>query len=99
PPRNAVTLPEGTALPGLQLAQVNPAVLTELNLPISAEGVVVLDEGPIGRRVGLRRGDLLQRIDRRDVSTPDQAADLLADARRGTTVRAIRGNRRIVLRF
>ncbi|MEX0310257.1 MAG: trypsin-like peptidase domain-containing protein, partial [Tateyamaria sp.] len=47
PPRNAVTLPEGTALPGLQLAQVNPAVLTELNLPISAEGVVVLDEGPI----------------------------------------------------
>ncbi|MEX0369924.1 MAG: trypsin-like peptidase domain-containing protein [Tateyamaria sp.] len=99
PPRNAVTLPESAALPGLQLAQVNPAVLTELNLPISAEGVVVLDEGPIGRRVGLRRGDLLQRIDRRDVSTPDQAAELLADARRGTTVRAIRGNRRIVLRF
>ncbi|MEM8656437.1 MAG: trypsin-like peptidase domain-containing protein [Pseudomonadota bacterium] len=99
PPRSEVTLPEGSSLPGLRLARINPAVLAELNLSIAAEGVVVLDEGPIGRRVGLRRGDVLQRIDRQTVDTTAQAAAILAEARRGTTVRAIRGNRRIVLRF
>ncbi|MEL7133178.1 MAG: trypsin-like peptidase domain-containing protein [Pseudomonadota bacterium] len=99
PPRNEVILPEGSSLPGLQLSRINPAVLAELNLPIAANGIVVLDEGPIGRRVGLRRGDVLQRIDRQDVETPEQAAALLSEARRGTTLRAIRGNRRIVLRF
>ncbi|KIC48094.1 trypsin-like peptidase domain-containing protein [Tateyamaria sp. ANG-S1] len=99
PPRDETVLPEDSSLPGLTLARINPAVLAELNLPIAAEGVVVLDEGPIGRRVGLRSGDVLQRIDRQDVDTPAQAAAILSEARRGTTVRAIRGNSRIVLRF
>ncbi|MBY5931403.1 trypsin-like peptidase domain-containing protein [Tateyamaria omphalii] len=99
PPRDETVLSEDSSLPGLTLARINPAVLAELNLPIAAEGVVVLDEGQIGRRVGLRRGDVLQRIDRQDVDTPAQAAAILSEARRGTTVRAIRGNSRIVLRF
>ncbi|WP_299548587.1 trypsin-like peptidase domain-containing protein [uncultured Tateyamaria sp.] len=99
PPREETTLSEEASLPGLTLARINPAVLAELNLPIAADGVVVLDEGPIGRRVGLRRGDVLQRIDRQDIETPAQAATILSEARRGTTVRAVRGNSRIVLRF
>jgi len=99
PPREEITLPEGASLPGLTLARINPAVLAELNLPIASDGVVVLDEGQIGRRVGLRRGDVLHRIDRQDIETPAQAAAILSEARRGTTVRAVRGNSRIVLRF
>ncbi|GGX68780.1 serine protease [Tateyamaria omphalii] len=99
PPRDEITLPEDASLPGLTLARINPAVLAELNLPIASDGVVVLDEGQIGRRVGLRRGDVLQRIDRQDIETPAQAAAILSEARRGTTVRAVRGNSRIVLRF
>ncbi|WP_299652543.1 trypsin-like peptidase domain-containing protein [uncultured Tateyamaria sp.] len=99
PPRNEVTLAEDSSLPGLQLARINPAVLAELNLPIAADGVVVLDEGAIGRRVGLRRGDVLERINRQDIETTAQAARLLSEARRGTTVRAVRGNRRVMLRF
>lgn len=99
PPREEITLPDDASLPGLTLARINPAVLAELNLPIASNGVVVLDEGQIGRRVGLRRGDVLQRIDRQDIETPAQAAAILSEARRGTTVRAVRGNSRIVLRF
>ena len=99
PPRDEITLPERASLPGLRLSRINPAVLAELSLPITTEGVVILDEGPVGRRVGLRRGDVLQRIDRQDIDTTAEAAALLSEARRGTTVRAIRGNRRIVLRF
>ena len=99
PPRNAITLPEGTSLPGLTVARINPSVIAELNLPIAATGVVVLETGPIGRRVGLRRGDVLQRINRRDIDTPEQAAAILSEATRGTSVRALRGNSRVMLRF
>jgi len=99
PPRDAITLPEGTSLPGLSVARINPAVLAELNLPIASEGVVVMDTGAIGQRVGLRRGDVLQAIGRTKIETPQDAANALAKAGRGTTVRALRGNSRIVLRF
>ena len=81
------------------MARINPSVIAELNLPIAATGVVVLETGPVGRRVGLRRGDVLQRINRRDIDTPEQAAAILSEATRGTSVRALRGNSRVMLRF
>ncbi|MEO0866076.1 MAG: PDZ domain-containing protein [Pseudomonadota bacterium] len=99
PPRDEITLPEGTSLPGLTVARVNPAVLAELNLPIAAQGVVVLEPGQVGRRVGLRRGDVLDRINRQRIADPVDAANALAAARRGTTVRLTRGNGRVMLRF
>ncbi|MEL6449974.1 MAG: trypsin-like peptidase domain-containing protein [Pseudomonadota bacterium] len=99
PARDVITLPEDAALPGLTLSQINPAVISEMNLVIGAEGVVVTDLGRIGRRVGLRVGDVLQVVDRAQVATTRQAARALAAARRGTTVRALRGTQRIVLRF
>ncbi|MEO0633450.1 MAG: trypsin-like peptidase domain-containing protein [Pseudomonadota bacterium] len=99
PARDEINLPEGTSLPGLELARVNPAVIAEIGLPLSAQGTVVIDPGAIGRRVGLRRGDILQRIDRADIDGPATAAAILSEARRGTTVRALRGTGRIVLRF
>ncbi|WP_299165092.1 trypsin-like peptidase domain-containing protein [uncultured Tateyamaria sp.] len=99
PPRGAITLPETANLPGLSVSRINPAVIAEMGLPLGAQGVVVTDLGSVGRRVGLRVGDILQRIDRRDIVTPQDAADALRDARRGTTVRALRGGGRVVLRF
>lgn len=99
PPRDAIILPEDTNLPGLTVARINPAVLAELNLAVASDGIVVMDPGPIGQRVGLRRGDILQAIGRAQIDTPQDAANALAKAGRGTTVRALRGNGRIVLRF
>ncbi|MEM6759447.1 MAG: trypsin-like peptidase domain-containing protein [Pseudomonadota bacterium] len=99
PPRMTVTLSQDSSLPGLVLARVNPAVVAELGLSLSAAGTVVINPGSVGRRVGLRRGDILQRIDRTDIDTPATAGAILREARRGTTVRALRGNSRIVLRF
>ena len=99
PPRDAITLPDRASLPGLTVARINPAVIAELGLPIASEGVVVLDTGPIGRRVGLRRGDILQQIDRRRIDTPQEAAAALGQAARGTRVQALRGTRRVMLRF
>ena len=99
PPRNALTLPDDSSLPGLTIAQVNPAVIAEMNLAFEAQGVVVTDLGAVGARVGLRVGDILQAIDRRDIQSTKDAFDALSNARRGTTVRALRGNGRVMLRF
>ncbi|WP_299146820.1 trypsin-like peptidase domain-containing protein [uncultured Tateyamaria sp.] len=99
PPRDEITLGEDAALPGLSVARINPAVIAEMNLPLGADGVVVTDVGVLGGRVGLRVGDILQRIDRRDITDPVDAAAALGVARRGTTVRALRGTSRVQLRF
>lgn len=99
PPRDAMTLPEDASLPGLTVARINPAVIAEMNLPLGARGVVITDLGSLGRRVGLRVGDVLQVIDGRDIETPSDAATALSQARRGTSVRAVRGTTRVQLRF
>lgn len=99
PPRNAATLPEDANLPGLSVARINPAVIAEMDLPIEATGVVVTGLGTLGARVGLRIGDILQRIDGRDISETRQAVAALSQARRGTTVLALRRGGRVRLRF
>jgi S1-C subfamily serine protease len=99
PARDSVTLPQGATLPGLAMSRINPAVIAEMNLPLASEGVVITDPGRMGARVGLRTGDVLQRIDRRKVETPADAVRAFERAGRGTVVRALRGTSRIVLRF
>ncbi|APX91047.1 serine protease [Brevirhabdus pacifica] len=73
PPRDAVTIRTG-ALAGLTLANINPAVIDEMDLPLELDqGVVVLSvEGP-ARRLRLRPGDLITAINGTPVSS---SADL-----------------------
>ena len=98
PPRAEVVLPEGSYLPGLTLWQINPAVAADLNLPTTAEGVVVAEVGALGARAGLRRGDVLQAVSRKRVETPAEAAALLTPrGRKSVTLQ--RGGQRVLLRF
>ncbi|MBY6002429.1 trypsin-like peptidase domain-containing protein [Salipiger bermudensis] len=99
PPRDAVTLNERAVLPGLSLARVNPAVATELGLPMAADGVAVTDPGPYAARIGLRQGDILRKIDGRAVSDPGGVDRLLRRAAPRVEIEALRGNRRVILRF
>jgi Do/DeqQ family serine protease len=98
PARAETILPEDSYLPGLKLWRINPAVAEELGLPMSSEGVVVADEGDFGRRVGLRKGDILQAISRQAVEDTGMAADLLARQGR-KSVTLLRGGQRVLLRF
>ncbi|MEM6373146.1 MAG: trypsin-like peptidase domain-containing protein [Pseudomonadota bacterium] len=99
PPRDAITLSDDASLPGLSVARVNPAVIAEMRLPLEAAGVVVTDLGTLGRRVGLRVGDILQTVDGVEITAPQDAADALEQARRGTRVQALRRGGRVLLRF
>jgi hypothetical protein len=81
------------------LERINPAVIAEMGLSLDADGVVVSDPGDIGGRVGLRRGDILRAVNRRAVTSPSEAADLLSEGRGRYELLVVRGNRSVTLRF
>lgn len=99
PPRDETVLTERDVLPGLRTARVNPAVVAELGLPFDSSGVVVLDPGPFGIRAGLQSGDILQTINGRQVTSPQQVGRLLQRAAPRIQIEAQRGLRRLLLRF
>ena len=99
PPRDARVMTDQDVLTGLQVARLNPALLSELGLPLNKHGVVVVDPGPLGRRVGLQRGDVLRRIDGVEIVAPDQVAKALRQALPGVSIEAERGGQRLILRF
>ncbi|WP_397542920.1 trypsin-like peptidase domain-containing protein [Roseovarius salis] len=99
PPRARLTTPRQSAIPGMTLSTVNPGVISEFDLPLSARGAVVEDPGRVGRRAGLRAGDVLTAINEVPVETSEMAASLLADARRWLSLEVQRGPRRLSMRF
>ncbi|WP_137699521.1 trypsin-like peptidase domain-containing protein [Marimonas lutisalis] len=99
PPRDPRRSTSRAAIPGIELSNINPAVLAELGLPLSVEGVVVTDPGPAGQRAGLARGDILRAINDVAVSDSATAVQLLEKASRWLLLDVQRGNQRRVLRF
>ena len=98
PPREETTLPDQAVLPGLVLVRINPAVMSEFNLPLDSTGVLVKDPGPYGGQVGLRRGDVIRLINGSRVTDPRTAQRALSKSGR-FRLAVLRGNRRVVLTF
>lgn len=99
PPRDQVVLPERSLFPGLTLVRINPAVLSDLNLPLEAEGVAVLEVGDFAARAGLRMGDVLMSINGVALDHPDIAAEMLSGEVRRIEMNVKRGTQRISMRF
>ena len=99
PPREDVTLGERDVLQGMKVANVNPAVLSEYQLPILPAGVVVLETGTIAPRVGVQRGDILREIDGRKITAPSDVVQALSTARRSVSLVVERGGQLVLLRF
>lgn len=99
PPRQLLSLGERSLMPGLQVARINPAVIAEMNLPLEALGVVVMDPGPYGPSVGLRAGDILLAINGLEVSGTDEVAAAFSGQARRFELVVQRGTGRRLLRF
>ena len=99
PSRDQMTLPRGSFLPELTLARINPAVLSELNLPLEVEGVAVIDIGRFAARTGLRTGDVIVELNGIALTHPDEVAAILAGDVRRIDIVVQRGAQRIAIRF
>lgn len=99
PARERLETGPGSALPGMTLVTINPAVIAELGLPLMSEGVAVETTGELGARAGLRQGDVLRGIDGEAISNTSEAADALRNAGRTLAFEVQRGNRRMMLQL
>lgn len=99
PPRDQRQTSRSSAIPGLTLSTVNPAVIADYDLPLMATGVVVDDPGQVGLRAGLRTGDILLSINDMKPKSSDAAAKALRQAKRGLALEVQRGTKRMVMRF
>jgi Do/DeqQ family serine protease len=99
PPSQQRTLTDKTALPGLAIARINPAVIVEYGLPLQAEGALVVDPGRLGARAGLKQGDVIMSINGTSVATADEVAIELVEPGRDVQMDVLRQGRQFDVRF
>jgi serine protease Do len=78
---------------GLSLQTLTPEIAPSLGLPPGARGAAVTEvaEGSPGARAGLFPGDVILDVDRRPVTSADEASRLLGDGRRGAHLLRVYG--------
>lgn len=94
-----LVLSDRTAIPGLELSQVTPSLIADLNLSLNLSGVMVTNPGRTGARAGLRAGDILRAINGTRLTSPKDAERLLSETGRNLRLDVERGGRRVVMRF
>ncbi|TCK98875.1 Do/DeqQ family serine protease [Shimia isoporae] len=99
PSRETVEAGKRSAIPGLVISNINPAVLGQFGLPLNVSGVVVENPGPVGARLGLNAGDVLRAVDGQEVTTTKEADQALRKASKRLTLEVQRGTQRVVMRF
>lgn len=99
PARETVTTNRRSAIPGVVLSNINPAVIAEFRLSLGSEGVLIEDPGQIGGRAGLRRGDILLSVDGDETPDTKSAERALRNASSRITLSVQRGGQQILMRF
>lgn len=99
PARAMLRITANVALRGLAAENVNPAVIAERDLPLSAAGVVVVEATDIAARIGLRPGDILLRINGTPVADTETLGRLANSPTREWQIDYLREGRQASLRF
>lgn len=99
PPRNTTILGDRTVLPGLRIERINPAVIADYNLPLSAQGLVITDLGQFGGRVGIRLGDIMLAVNGDRIDRPRDLRRALTNPGRRVEMDVLRQGQRVRLRF
>ncbi len=84
---------------GLAVADLTPALIEKLDLPLSAAGVVVTEVSGTARHTGLAPGDILTALNGAPLSRAQDFAGKVAEGARGWQVELMRGGQRGVVRL
>jgi S1-C subfamily serine protease len=96
--RSDVSIAEG-GLAGLSVAMIDPALIVGLDLPLSAEGVVITSiEGPL-MRAGMIAGDIILGINGEEIKFPEDVLAAAAKGGRGWSIDLLRAGQLLRLRF
>jgi Do/DeqQ family serine protease len=85
-------------LAGLLVAEITPRLIAGLDLPLSANGVIVLRAEGVSARFGLRPGDTVRRVNGAEVGTAEELSQLASGDPRGWEIEIGRGAQTLVLR-
>jgi len=99
PDRQARYVDGRSALRGLSVARINPAVISEYNLTPEAEGVIVTGLAEFAARTGLRRGDIVLAINGAAITSTDDVVQMAREQTRTWLIEVLREGRRVALRF
>ena len=99
PRRDRMEISGNVALRGLKAETVNPAVITENALPVTARGVHVRAVRDRAARVGLRAGDLIHAVNGHRVESTGELAEALRMRTRLWEIQYERDGQRGALRF
>ena len=96
--RVEVAITQG-GLAGLTVADIDPALIAALDLPLSAQGVVITAvEGPL-TRAGMMAGDIVLGINGTTITLAEEVRAIAATDTRGWSVDLSRGGQLLRLRF
>ncbi len=97
--KGAVNVGGRTLLTGLQVADVDPALIDTLNLPLDAKGVVVTGVDGPSSRTGLQAGDILTALNGNEITSAPEFAKIAEAGAPYWEIEVIRGNQRGTIRF
>jgi Do/DeqQ family serine protease len=90
---------EGSIFAGLTLADMTPALIDKLGLPLSAEGVVVTGVAGPAQRTGITPGDIITALNGAPILAAGDFVEKVATGARGWQVELLRGGQRGVIRL
>lgn len=99
PDRAQMTVRDDVILRGATLVRINPAVISELHLPLDAAGVAVTEVTDFARDAGLQAGDVLVAINGVPLQTPSDALAAASQPSRRWQIDLIRQGQPLRLRF
>lgn len=99
PERQTRRIDGRSALAGLEVMRINPAVIAEFGLSPDADGILVTQAQDLAGRVGLRPGDVLLAINGEPVQSTADVARLARTQTRAWVIELIRDGRQLSLRF
>ena len=99
PPSNLKRLPKTSPLRDLIVRIINPAVQQEMGLGLSTRGIVVVEPGPIGSRLGFRSGDIIEEINGNRLNSAEQIDELIGTSNRSGQFIISRDGQRLTIRY